>query len=146
MLRFTLKSFYLNLTINLLQIHTPLQSNQLIIMKWTISWNYYTQNMMIIFWILTFICFRIYWWLPYFKIYTVYTVFFNKYRGSNVAVTNYMSQFSMFFPTKATVKMDNGNMVHVQGIGIILCHFPKCNIIYPVGPVYYFPGCPSNTI
>ena len=37
-------------------------------------------------------------------------------------------------------------MVHDQGIGIILCIFPKCSIIYPVGLVYYFPGHPYNTI
>ena len=37
-------------------------------------------------------------------------------------------------------------MGHVQGIGIILCQFPNYLIIYPVGPVYYCPGHPSNTI
>ena len=52
----------------------------------------------------------------------------------------------MFVPTKGTVKLANGNMVHDQGIGIILCHFPKCSIIYTFVPVYYFPGHPSNTI
>ena len=57
-----------------------------------------------------------------------------------------MSQFSMFVPTKATVKLANGKMGHAQGIGIILCRFPKFLIIYPVGPFFYFPGHPSNTI
>ena len=57
-----------------------------------------------------------------------------------------MSHFSMFFPTKSTVKLANRNMVHAQEIGIVLCHFPNCSIIYPVGPAYYFPGHPSNTI
>ena len=57
-----------------------------------------------------------------------------------------MSHFSMFVPTQATVKLDNGNTGHAQGIGIILCCFPTCLIIYPVGPVYYCPGHPSNTI
>ena len=52
----------------------------------------------------------------------------------------------MFVPTKATVKLDNGNTEHAQEIGIILYRFPKCLIIYPVGPVYYFPGRHSNTI
>ena len=33
---------------------------------------------------------------------------------------------------------------HTQGIGIILFHFPNCFIIYPVVPVYYCPGHPSN--
>ena len=52
----------------------------------------------------------------------------------------------MFVPTKATVKLVNGNTGHAQGIGIILCCFPNCLIIYPVGPVYYCTGHPSNTI
>ena len=37
-------------------------------------------------------------------------------------------------------------MGHAQVIGIISCRFPNCSIIYPVVPVYYFPGQPSNTI
>ena len=57
-----------------------------------------------------------------------------------------MSHFSMFVPTKATVKLYNGNTVHAQGIGIISCCFPNFLIIYPVGPVYYFLGHPSNII
>ena len=52
----------------------------------------------------------------------------------------------MSFPTKATVKLANGNTGHAQAVGIILCRFPNCLIIYPVGPVYYYPGHPSNTI
>ena len=44
------------------------------------------------------------------------------------------------------MKLANGNMGHAQGIGIILCRFPNCSIIYPVGPVYYCPGNPSDTI
>ena len=52
----------------------------------------------------------------------------------------------MFVPTKATVKLANGNTGHAQGIGIILCRFPNCSIIYQVGTVYYCPGHPSNTI
>ena len=57
-----------------------------------------------------------------------------------------MSHFSMFVPTKATVKLANGNTGHAQGIRIILCRFPICSIIHPVGPVYYCLGHPSNTI
>ena len=49
-------------------------------------------------------------------------------------------------PTKATVKLANGNTGHAQGIGIILCRFPNCSSIHPVGPVYYCPGHTSNTI
>ena len=57
-----------------------------------------------------------------------------------------MSHFSMFVPTKTTVKLANGSTVHAQGIGIILCSFTNCLIIYLVGQVYYCPGQPSNTI
>ena len=57
-----------------------------------------------------------------------------------------MSHFSMLFPTKSNVKLSNVNMVHAQVTGIILCHFTNCPNIYPVVPVYYCPGKPSNTI
>ena len=57
-----------------------------------------------------------------------------------------MSHFSNLFPSKATVKLANGNMVHAQGIGKFLYHFPNCYIIYPVGKVYYCPGQSYNTI
>ena len=52
----------------------------------------------------------------------------------------------MFVPTKATVKLVNGNTWHNQWIGIILCWFTHCSIIYPVVPIYYFPGHSPNTI
>ena len=52
----------------------------------------------------------------------------------------------MFSPTKATVKMANGNTGHTQVIGIILRRFTNWYIIYPVGTVYYFPGHTFNTI
>ena len=61
--------------------------------------------------------------------YTVSTVFCHKDRGANFAVTNCMSHFSMFFPTKATVKLANGNTGHAQVIGVILCSFSKCSNI-----------------
>ena len=80
------------------------------------------------------------------KGYTVSTVLFHKYRGANIAVTNFMSHFSMFVPTKATVKLANGNKVNSQIIGIVLRCFTNCSIIYPVGPVYYFLGHPYKTI
>ena len=83
---------------------------------------------------------------PPLKAYTLSTVLFHKYGGANVAVTNCMSHFSIFFTTNATVKLANGNTGHAQVIGIILCRFPNFSIIYQVGPVYYFPGHPSNTI
>ena len=83
---------------------------------------------------------------PSSNLHTVSTMFFCKDRGSNVAVKNLTSRFSMFFPTRATVKLANGNMWHTQWIGIISCFFTRCSIIYPVGPVYYFPNHSTNTI
>ena len=73
-------------------------------------------------------------------------MFFHTYGGENVSVTNCMSHFSMFVPTKADVKLANGNTGRSQVIAIIFCRFPNCSIIYPVGPVYYFPGHPYKTI
>ena len=80
------------------------------------------------------------------KFQTVSTMLFHEYGRAIIAVTNVMSRFSMFVPTKATLKLDNGNTGHAKGIGIILCSFTNCSIIYQVGPVYYFPVHPSNTI
>ena len=80
------------------------------------------------------------------RFYKVYTLLFHKGVGENVAVTNSMSNFSMFVSTKATVKLSNGNTGHAQGIGIILCPFPEFSMIYLVRPFYYFPGHPFNTI
>ena len=83
---------------------------------------------------------------PTSKFYILSTVLFNKDEGANIEVKNCMSHFSMFVPTNSTVKLSNGNTGHAQGIGVILCRFPKFSIIYPVGPVYYCSGHPSNTI
>ena len=80
------------------------------------------------------------------KLYTVYIVLFHKNGGEIVAVTNCMSHVSMLIPTKATVKLDHGNMKHSQVIGIILCCFPNCPIIYVAGSFYYLPGHSSNKI
>ena len=57
-----------------------------------------------------------------------------------------MSHFYIFFLTKATVKFANENTGHDQGIGMILCIFTRFTIVYPVVPVYYYPGHPSNKI
>ena len=62
--RFTLNSFHFNITLNLYQIQKPLESNQLLMIEWTISWNYSTQNTMMIFCMLTSVCFRIDYWSP----------------------------------------------------------------------------------
>ena len=78
--------------------------------------------------------------------YTYSTVLFHKNGWANFAVTNCMSHFSMFVPTKSTVKLANINTGHAQGIGIILFHFTNCSIIYPVVPVYYCPCYPFNTV
>ena len=59
--------------------------------------------------------------------------------------TYQVPSISMFSNTKATVNLANRNTVHTQGIGIILCRFPNCLIIYPVVPFYCCPGHPSNT-
>ena len=83
---------------------------------------------------------------PPWKVFTVSTMLFHKDRGANVAVKNCMSRFSMFVLTKATVKLANENTRHDQKIRIILCCFPNYSIIYTLGPVYYFPGHPYNTI
>ena len=77
---------------------------------------------------------------------TVYTVLIHKYGRANDAIKNGMSHFYMFFPTKYTVKLDNGKTGHAQGIGIILCRFLNCSILYPSVTVYYCPGHPSNII
>ena len=80
------------------------------------------------------------------KFYTISNVFFNKNGGENVSIKNCMSRISMFVPTKATVKLANVNTGHDQVIGINLCQFTYCKIIYLVVPVYYFSSHPSNTI
>ena len=67
MLRLTLQIFQLNITLNMFQTQTPLQSNQLMIMKWNIYWNYSIQNMIWISWIFTSTFFRLDWCLPLFQ-------------------------------------------------------------------------------
>ena len=73
-------------------------------------------------------------------------MFFCQDRRSNVAFKNWISWFSMFVPTKDTMKIANGNIVQSKGIGMIYWHFTNCSIIYPVGPVYYCPRHSPNTI
>ena len=71
---------------------------------------------------------------------------FHKYGGMNISVKNCMSHFSMFVSINSTVKSANVNTIHSQVIGIILFCFTNFPIMYPVVPVYYCPGHPSNTI
>ena len=59
---FNLQNFQLNITMNLFQIRTPLRSNQLMMMKWTIYFNCSNHNMIMILWIMNSILFRINWW------------------------------------------------------------------------------------
>ena len=64
MLKFTLQIFHFNLTLNQFQIQTPLQLNQLMVMKCIISYNSSIQNMINIFWMLTSRRFKLDWWSP----------------------------------------------------------------------------------
>ena len=130
----------MNLTINMLHIQTPLRLNQLMTTKWFISWNYYTQNMMMIFWMLTFRCFSLDWW------YLLLQNFIQALLCCFINMDERILQSQIAYNTKATVKLANGNTGHAQVFGIILCHFPNHFIIYLVVPVYYFPGLPSSTI
>ena len=68
-------------------------------------------------------------------------MFFHKYGGANIAVTNFLLHFSLFLATKENMKEDNGKTGHAQIIWIILCHFLNCPITCPVGQVYY---CTDN--
>ena len=68
-------------------------------------------------------------------IFTVSILLFHKYVGNNVAVINCTSPFYMFVPIKSDMKLANVNMVHAQGMGIILYLCTNCTIIYPVVPV-----------
>ena len=70
----------------------------------------------------------------------------HKYEGTHVSVTKCMSHFSIFLPTKATVKLSNKNKGLSQIIVIIWWDFTKCPIIYPVVLVNHFPYNPSNDI
>ena len=69
---------------------------------------------------------------------------FHEYLGENVGVTNCISQFYISVQIKDSVKLAHGNMGHVQGIWIILCHFTNCPNLYAVIPD--FTGHPSVII
>ena len=60
---------------------------------------------------------------PTSKLFTVSTVLFHTYGRVNVAVTNCMSRFSMFVPTKATVKLVNRNTGHPNKFGLFYATF-----------------------
>ena len=63
MLRFILRNIHLNLPLNMFHIWTLLQSYQLMMMKWNNSCNSSIQIIVMIFCILTSICFSLYKWL-----------------------------------------------------------------------------------
>ena len=67
--------FQLNLSLNLFQIQTTLRLNQLMMMKWTISWNSSTQKMMKTFWMLKSRCFSLDWCLPFIQKFIQYLLF-----------------------------------------------------------------------
>ena len=86
-------------------------------MKWTIYWNSSIQNIIMIFWMLKSRCFRLEWWSPLLQdVIQFLLCYLINIGGANVAVTNCMLHFSIFFPSKATVKLANGNTEHAQGI------------------------------
>ena len=57
------------------------------------------------------------------QIYTAPSMFFHKYGGTNVPVTNFISHVYMLVPTKSDVKLTKVNMRLAQVIGIILMLF-----------------------
>ena len=73
-------------------------------------------------------------------------MFFHTDVGANISVANCISQFYKFVPTKDAVKLANGQTGNAEEVGIFLCRFPNCSIIYPVIPVYYCLGHPYRTI
>ena len=147
MLKFPIHSFQLILNLNQFQIQTPLRLNQLLIMRWIISWNSFIQNMMNIFWMLTSRCFKLDWWFPLLQNCIQYLLCFfvnmeEKMLQSQIACHTFLYLFQPR-PLWNWLMEKTG---HAQWIGIILCRFPNCSIIYPVGPIYYCPGHPFNTI
>ena len=59
-LGFALQLIYWNLPLNLFHIYIPFRSNQFIMVKWNSFSSSFTQGMMMVFWMLTSKCFRIY--------------------------------------------------------------------------------------
>ena len=137
-LRFNLQSIHLNIPLTLFHILRPLKPNYMMMMERTNSLIFFhsehdndhldvdlqiLQDWLVI--------------APFKIFYTVSTVLFHEYGRENADVTNWVSHFYMFVPTKANVKLDHSNTGHAQVIGNILCSFPNWFIIYPVVPVKY---------
>ena len=82
---------------------------------------------------------------PYSKFYTVLTICFHKYGRKNVKATNYLSHWSTIVLVRENMKLFGANKIRTKYIGNILCQFPYFLFIYPMGPIYYCQGRPSNT-
>ena len=109
MLRFTLQSFQLNLILNLFQIHTTAIKSIYYDEIDHLLEFFHTENDDDLLYVDLQILQS---WLVVAtssNIYAVYTFFSHKDGGANVTVTDCMTTISMFVPTKATVKLDNGN-------------------------------------
>ena len=66
---------------------------------------------------------------PSLKSYTVSTMLFQKYGGENIGVANYLSGFLLLLLDRVNIKLNDGNMGHIQGIGIILSQYSNCQKI-----------------
>ena len=78
--------------------------------------------------------------------YTVSTMFLHKYGGSNVRVKTCMLYFLCSSQSKTMWKWPMKTQDITKELVLFYICFSTCPIIYPVGPVYYCLGYPSNTI
>ena len=122
---------------NIFHILTPHLSSQERITKWKLYYNTFIQNIMMILCILTCSWLSTECWLLLIRNFIQFKLcFYHKYGGENFGFTNFLSHLSMFVPTRSNVKLTDVNTGHSQRIGIILCWFTNCTIIYTVGPFY----------
>ena len=132
--------------LNICQIQTPHLSSQKIIMKWTISYHYLIQNMMMMIWVVTYRCFGSDWWmiLTQNSIQSQLCCFVNT--EDNILELPIYCKSLYVFPHQIQCEIfrwHHGTCPRHWGF---LCQFPNCPIIYPVVTVYYCPGHLSNTI
>ena len=147
MLKFILQIFQLNLSLNQFQIQTPLQLNQLMMMKWIIYCNSYIQNMMNVFCMLTSRCFNIDWWLPLLQnfIHSLLCCFVKteeRMLQSQIACHTFLCLSQSRPPLNWIIE----KCKYPSNWGYFMSLSSLFNYIYPVGIVYYHPGHPSNTI
>ena len=112
--------FQLSLTMNQFQIQTPLRLNQLMTTKWTVSWDSSIKNMINIFWMLFSRCFKLDLRLPLIQSFTQYLLCCFINLEDRMLQSHIVCHSFYVFPTKATLKLANGNTGHAQVIGIIL--------------------------